>query len=101
MRFADGSTISTGSGHGGHNLHPLHDGIPAGPILLDSARGSEATLNETTIVAYRAVWLSPLPPLGEIKLMCRWPVLGLEGTCLLDGTDLANAAGRARTFWAT
>jgi len=46
------------------------------------------------------LWLWPLPPAGDLRLVCQWTDLGLEERSLmLDGGTLRAAAGSVQPYW--
>ena len=45
-------------------------------------------------------WLTPLPPAGPLRFICRWPGFGIaESQTVLDGTKITEALARVQTLW--
>ena len=65
-----------------------------GPTLefLDGAGGAGSwTMN---------VWISPLPPDGELAFIAEWPVFGIAETrATIDAAELRRAADRVEELW--
>ena len=52
--------------------------------------------------AEREYWLWPLPPVGRLRVMCRWLDQGIETTVHeLDSAAFLDAAARAQPLWST
>lgn len=75
---------------------PSDDDGPAGqrPLLSGGGGGGGG---RTYDVGY---FLSPLPPAGDLIVVCSWPVFGIEETrCVLDGSAIAAAGAAAVELW--
>lgn len=50
--------------------------------------------------ARSSLFLSPLPPPGELRMVCAWPSQGIEDSTVLLPTDqILEAAGRVTELW--
>jgi hypothetical protein len=96
VQLPDGSKASTAS-QGPHAL--MEPGRrPEPPVLAMNNSGGSAADDE--FAGSALLWMWPLPPAGEIRLLAQWLDLGLEETfILLDGGQLRAAAARAQPFW--
>lgn len=48
-----------------------------------------------------SLFLSPLPPTGELRMICAWPSQGIEDSAVLLPTNqILEAAGRVTELWA-
>lgn len=67
---------------------------PARPVLMGrGGGGGDQTVD-------RDYWLWPLPPRGEVKIVCQWLQLGIQPTTShIDGEQLVLAATRAQSIW--
>lgn len=71
-----------------------HDQVPSHPVLFGGGGGGGPK------AADRDYWLWPLPPPGRLKVVCQWPMYGVDQTVQeIDGELLAAAADRARPIW--
>ncbi len=79
------------------NVDPfdLDDSDPAERPMLTPIGGSS-----TDRSADFTLFLSPLPPPGDLRVVCAWPKRGLAETItLLSADDILEAAQRARVLW--
>ena len=73
----------------------LDDSEPAERPMLTPGGGSS-----TDRSADLTLFLSPLPPPGEFRIVCAWPKRGLAETItVLSADDILEAARRARVLW--
>lgn len=73
----------------------LDDSDPAERPMLTPGGGSS-----TERSADLTLFLSPLPPPGELRIVCAWPKRGLAETItVLSADDILEAARRARVLW--
>lgn len=62
-------------------------------LLFESASGDDRS-------ASTSWFLSPLPPPGDLRIVCSWPSHGVpETTTTLPTEPILRAAARAREFW--
>lgn len=95
VAFPDGSKSSASS-----QLHGFFEGTeePAPPVLLMRNGGGNGGDDEFS--GSGTLWLWPLPPAGELRLVAQWKDFGMEEcSILLDGTQLRDAAGGVQKFW--
>ena len=46
------------------------------------------------------MWLWPLPPARDLRLVAQWTDMGMpESSITLDGTRLRDAAANAQKYW--
>lgn len=63
--------------------------------MLSAGGGSAGTRNAET-----EVFLSPLPPPGELRFICAWPDRGVpETTVAVPADPILQAASRAQQLW--
>jgi len=96
VEFPDGSKASTGSQipyglmEAGTN--------PESPVLALNGGGGGGGDEEFS--GSGTLWLWPLPPAGDLRLVCQWTDFGLEETSLmLDGGALREAAASVQPYW--
>lgn len=95
-QLPDGSKTSTGS-HGPHGFFEGAD-QPAPPVLL--LRGNGGSGAEDEFAGSGQIWLWPLPPSGELRLVAQWKDFGLEEcSVMLDGGRLREAAAGVQPYW--
>ncbi len=77
-----------------------------GPLDLDGADSFERPLLTTgggsgsTRFSETTLFLSPLPPPGDFRVVCAWPKRGLlETITVLSADHILDAAQRARVLW--
>lgn len=47
-----------------------------------------------------SLWLWPLPPAGDLRLVAQWAELGMpEASIAIDGGQLREAGARAQKYW--
>ena len=97
VQLPDGSKASTGS-QGPHGLMETGGQEPDPPTLvLNNSGGSGA---DDEFVGTGNLWMWPLPPAGELRLVCQWLDFGLEETSItLDGAQLRVAAAGTQKYW--
>jgi len=76
------------------------------PLDLDDSDPSERPMltpgggSSTARSADFTLFLSPLPPPGDLRVVCAWPKRGLAETItVLSADDILEAARRARVLW--
>ncbi|UKA48965.1 hypothetical protein LFT48_16190 [Arthrobacter sp. FW305-123] len=75
-----------------------HQHQPKAPAL--TFRGGGGSGNDDEVSASGNLWLWPLPPDGEIRLLAQWKGLGIEECSItIDGRNFSAAAARAQNFW--
>jgi hypothetical protein len=73
----------------------LDDSDPAERPMLTPGGGSS-----TARSADLTLFLSPLPPPGDLRVVCAWPKRGLAETItVLSADDILEASRRARVLW--
>lgn len=73
----------------------IDDSDPAERPMLTPGGGSS-----TDRSADLTLFLSPLPPPGDLRVVCAWPKRGLAETItVLSADDILEAAQRARVLW--
>ena len=99
MQFPDGTKATTSSlamyeqGQGA----PL-DQEPDGPVFEFRPKGGNG--GEDDMSAMGALWLWPLPPAGELRLLAQWTSMGMpESSIVLDGGRLRAAAAAVQKYW--
>lgn len=71
---------------------------PPGPVLDLRGGGGGGGPDEAS--GSTNLWLWPLPPAGDFRLVVGWAALGIPETSVtLDGTALQLAAGRVQPYW--
>jgi hypothetical protein len=96
VQFPDGTKASSSSlaMYGPRSM----DQEPDGPVFEYRPKGG--TGGEDDISARGALWLWPLPPAGDLRLVTQWTDMGMgETSTKLDGTQLREAAARAQKYW--
>lgn len=96
VQFPDGSKAITGTPvpHG-----PMESGHRPDPptLALNNGGGSGG---DDEYSATGMLWLWPLPPAGDLRLVAQWLDFGLEETSInLDGSQLREAAAGAQKYW--
>lgn len=93
--FPDGSKSSTGAHPQGFFEGPEE---PAPPVLM--LRNGGGCGGDDEFSGSGTLWLWPLPPPGELRLVAQWRDFGLEEcSVVLDGAQLREAASGVRKFW--
>lgn len=93
--FPDGSKASTGA-----HPHGIFEGTeqPAPPVLLFRSGGGNGGDDE--FAGSGTLWLWPLPPAGELRLVAQWKDFGLaECSIVLDGAQLRDGTSGVQSFW--
>jgi len=89
IEFSDGRRCT--------NVDPFDlDGSDSGerPVVTPGGGSSSARSGDLTM------FLSPLPPPGDLRVVCAWPKRGLAETItVLSADDILEAAQRARVLW--
>jgi hypothetical protein len=90
VEFADGRRATN---TGGRGARP-RDTEPAGPVLNDGSGGGGGGRWTATM------FLWPLPPPGQLVLVCEWPAAGIPLTRTeIDGRAVHEAAQRAQVIF--
>ena len=90
VEISDGRRASNLPGRG-----PFADRLGPDALVLHSGGGGGGQL-----AADHAMWLSPVPPAGPLRVVVRCDALGLPETVTeLDGTAIAAAAAGVVTLW--
>ena len=96
VQFPDGSKASTGSQVPYGLMEPGTN--PEPPVL--ALHGGGGGGGDEDFSGSGTLWLWPLPPGGELRLVCQWTDFGLEETSLmLDGGALRQAAASVQQYW--
>ena len=96
VEFPDGSKASTGSQLPYGLMEPGTN--PEPPVLALNGGGGGGGDEEFS--GSGTLWLWPLPPDGDLRLVCQWTDFGLEETSLmLDGGTLRQAAASVQPYW--
>jgi hypothetical protein len=87
IRFPDGSEAN--------NLGPpMLEPSRSGPFLRPRAGRCDASMVEATL------WVSPLPPAGQVTFICEWPMYGISPTPhAVDTHSIREAGARATHLW--
>jgi hypothetical protein len=97
VQLADGAKASTGSG--------VMQGIPSDPARQPKApvfdfRGTGGNGGDDEMAGSGSLWLWPLPPPGDLRLLAQWKDFGMEESALvLDGGKLRDVAAGVQVFW--
>lgn len=83
----------------------LHGRYPPGtakqpdpPVLILQGNGGNGGDDE--MAGKGSVWLWPLPPAGDLRLVAQWEELGMPETSIaIDGGQLREAAAGAQKYW--
>lgn len=71
---------------------------PEAPAL--SFRGGGGSGGDDELSSSGKLWLWPLPPDGEIRLLAQWKGLGIdESSIVIDASQFSAAAAGAQNFW--
>ncbi|GAA2143640.1 MULTISPECIES: hypothetical protein [Arthrobacter] len=93
--FPDGAKASTGA-----HPHGVFDGTqqPPAPVLLLRNGGGNGGDDEFSGTG--TLWLWPLPPAGDLRVLAQWREFGLEEcSIVLEGARLRDAAPGVQKFW--
>jgi hypothetical protein len=89
VEFSDGRTATNIAGHD----RPVH-----GPVISSLSGGGGGSGGESRF--HQGYWISPLPPLGVLSVVCEWPALGIQLVRQdLDARLILSAADRARALF--
>lgn len=96
VQFADGSKASTGA-RGPHGFMGS-TGEPEPPTLVLNNGGGSGAPDE--LAGSGTLWLWPLPPAGDLRLVAQWIDFGMEESSItLAGGQLRQAAAGVQRFW--
>jgi hypothetical protein len=96
VEFPDGSKASTGAM--GPHVFMERGQEPQSPTLVLNNGGGSGGDDEYSGTG--TLWLWPLPPAGDLRLVAQWTDFGLEETSImLDGGRLRDAAASVQRFW--
>ncbi|GEM_PF-4286586 len=74
------------------------DQEPIGSVFEYRAKGGSGS--DDDISAKCALWLWPLPPAGDLRLVAQWTDMGMgESSIVLDGSQLREAAAAVEPYW--
>ncbi|WP_171027274.1 hypothetical protein [Pseudarthrobacter sp. NamB4] len=97
VQFPDGSKAGTGI-VGPHGLLESGGQQPEPPTLVLNDGGGSGGGDEFS--GSCLLWLWPLSPAGELRLVAQWLDFGLEETSImLDGRQLREAAAGVQQYW--
>lgn len=97
IQFPDGTKASTSS-HVMRARTAIPQERPDAPVF--DFRGKGGSSNDDEMTASVSLWLWPLPPAGDLRLVAQWTDMGMpESSITLDGTQLREAADRAQRYW--
>jgi hypothetical protein len=97
MQFPDGTKTSTSSLAMYEQSAPL-DQKPDGPVFEFRPKGGNG--GDDDMSATGMLWLWPLPPAGDLRLLAQWTSMGMpESSIVLDGGRLQAAAASVQKFW--
>jgi hypothetical protein len=95
VQFPNGAKASTGS-QGQHGLMETGQQPEPPTLVLNNGGGNGG---DEEFSGTGKLWLWPLPPAGELRLVAQWLDFGLEETSVpLDGGHLRDAAAGAEAF---
>lgn len=98
VELADGSKASTGAMLRQRFFAP-NEPRPEPPVLLFQSLGGNGGDDE--MASSGRIWLWPLPPPGDVRLVFQWTDMGMPETSIsLDGAGLRDAAAGAQPYWA-
>lgn len=96
VQFPDGSKASTGAL--GPQVFMDREQQPEPPILALNNGGGGG--GEDELAGTGTLWLWPLPPAGDLRLVAQWTDFGLaETSIMLDGGRLRDAASDTQRYW--
>lgn len=94
LEFSDGSKVTSIDGMSRFTEVPDFETPPSSPVLMANGGGGGGTFWE------QAFWCWPIPPSGDIRLVCEWPSAGIERTSTVIDADLIiDTAKRAQRLW--
>ncbi|MGN8131696.1 hypothetical protein [Paenarthrobacter sp. 22069] len=96
VQFPDGSKASTGAL--GPQVFMDREQQPEPPTLALNNSGGGG--GEDELAGTGTLWLWPLPPAGDLRLVAQWTDFGLaETSIMLDGGRLRDASSDAQQYW--
>ncbi|WP_050053596.1 hypothetical protein [Pseudarthrobacter siccitolerans] len=96
VQFPNGSKASTAY-QGPHSLRGIGQDPEPPTLALNNGGGSGG---DDELSGTGTIWLWPLPPAGEIRLLAQWIALGMpESSVVVDGTQLREAAAATQKYW--
>lgn len=96
VQLSDGSKASTVT-RGPHGFMGSNEEPEPSTLSLNNSGGSGA---DDELAGTGTLWLWPLPPAGDFRLVAQWADFGMEETSLtLDGGQLRTAAAGVQQFW--
>lgn len=97
VELADGSKASSGAMLNWPS--PAPDAPqPEPPVILFRGQGGNGGDDEMS--ASGTIWLWPLPPAGDLRMVAQWTDMGMpESSITLDGAQLREAAAGAQKYW--
>jgi hypothetical protein len=96
VELPDGSRARSGT-RGPHGFMGSNE-QPEPPTLALNNDGGGGGDDEMTGTG--TLWMWPLPPAGELRLVAQWLDFGLlETSIMLDGGQLRDAAAGAQQYW--
>jgi hypothetical protein len=71
---------------------------PKGPVF--EFRGKGGNSNDDEMAGTGTLWLWPLPPAGNLRLVAQWTDMGMgESSVVLDGQRLRDGAAGLQKYW--
>lgn len=99
FELSDGDLVSNLEGRRAQRRLMTGDGAPEGPVLMPYAGGG-GSAGRGKVVMRPGYWLWPLPPAGQLKIACEWPIVGIPlTTAEVDAGRLVEAAGHSISLW--
>lgn len=97
VQFPDGPKVTTSSqAMYGPSMDMGQE--PDGPVF--EFRGKGGNSNDDEVAGTGSLWLWPLPPAGDLRLVAQWTDMGMaESSIVLDGGQLRDAAAQAQQYW--
>lgn len=96
VELSDGSKASTGN-RPPHGFMGTNEEPDPPTLALNNGGGSGA---DDELAGTGTLWLWPLPPAGDFRLVAQWTDFGMEETSIeLDGGLLRTAAEGVQPFW--
>lgn len=97
IQFPDGTAASS-STFDRHTGPPLIGQEPDGPVFTFRSGGGHG--GDHDLSGEGTLWLWPLPPAGDLRLVTQWTAMGIEESSItLDGAALRDAAADAQAYW--
>jgi hypothetical protein len=97
VQLADGTKARADSMM--HSRYPPGSAAqPDPPVLIQQGNGGNGGDDE--MAGRGSLWLWPLPPDGDFRLVAQWAELGMpESSITIDGGQLRAAASSAQKYW--